>query len=192
MKNLHIVGMLRLFISFIAVVLMASSCTNNLEEINALTEKIDVTKDVGTGIKIIYSDSGNIKLTIEAPLMERYNDYTEPKQIFSKGILVTFMDDNKQPMSWLKADYAERLPVQKKMIAKGNVQFYNIREDKLRTSELNWDETSKIISTEKFVKITQPSQQDTIYGQGLITDYDFKRMEITNKFKAKISSESFN
>jgi LPS export ABC transporter protein LptC len=158
-----------------------------MEDINTLDTKYDIKKDVGTDVKIIYSDSGNVKLIIEAPLLHRYNDYTEPKDIFPNGIFITFMDDNKKPMSWLKADYAERLVRQKSMIAKGNVKFYNVNNDALRTAELKWDENNKSISTEKFVKITQPSRQDTIYGMGLITDYEFKKMEISNKFKARVS-----
>ncbi len=171
---------------------MLQGCVNNIEEVNAVTAKFDATKDYGTGIRIVYSDSGKIKMVMEAPEMVRHNDYSEPKQIFPKGIKVTFMDENTQPMTWLRADYAERLPSQKKMICKGNVSFYNIKDDRLRTSELNWDENTRIISTHKFVKITQPSQQDTIYGLGLITDYDFKRLEIMNKFKAKIGSSDFS
>jgi LPS export ABC transporter protein LptC len=147
----------------------------------------DVKKDVGTDVKIIYSDSGNIKLVIEAPVLHRYSSYGEPKDVFPKGILVTFMDANKQPMSWLKADYAERSTKDRVMIAKGNVKFYNVSNDALRTSELKWDEALRLITTEKFVKITQPSRQDTIFGMGLKTDYEFKHMEIINKFKARIS-----
>jgi LPS export ABC transporter protein LptC len=162
-------------------------CVNSIEDIDALNKKYDIKKDIGTNVKIIYSDSGNVKLMIEAPVLHRYNDYSEPKDIFPNGILITFMDENKNPMSWLKADYAERLVRNKTMVAKGNVKFYNANNDALRTAELKWDEATKMISTEKFVKITQPSRQDTIYGVGLVTDYQFNRMEITNKFKARIS-----
>lgn len=168
-------------------VLGMSSCVNSIEEIDALDKSYDIKKDIGTDVKIIYSDSGKVKLVIEAPVLHRFNNYSEPKDVFPNGILVTFMDENKNPMSWLKADYAERLVRNKTMVAKGNVKFYNVSNDALRTAELKWDEATKVISSEKFVKITQPSRQDTIYGIGLITDYQFKRMEITNKFKARIS-----
>jgi LPS export ABC transporter protein LptC len=171
--------------SFIAVLFTA--CVNDINDVNALNMKYDVKKDVGKDVKIIYSDSGNVKLIIEAPVLHRYNDYTTPKDVFPNGIMITFMDDNKQPMSWLKADFAERSIRDKTMIAKGNVKFYNVNNDALRTTELKWDETAKIITTEKAVKITQPSRRDTIFGIGLVTDYEFKRMEITNKFKARIS-----
>jgi LPS export ABC transporter protein LptC len=172
---------------FFIFVIGLFGCVNSIEDIDALNKTYDVKKDIGTDVKIVYSDSGKVKLVIEAPVLHRYNDYSEPKDIFPNGILITFMDDNKNPMSWLKADYAERLVRNKTMVAKGNVKFYNVNNDALRTAELKWDEATKIISTEKFVKITQPSRQDTIYGIGLVTDYQFNRMEITNKFKARIS-----
>ncbi len=165
-----------------------SGCTNNIEEVNAITKKYDVTKDVGQKVKIIYSDSAQVKLIIESPILERYNDVAEPKDVFPKGILISFLNDSKVPTSWLKADYAVRNPRLKTMIAKGNVVFYNSENDRLQTSELIWDETSKKIYTEKFIRITQPSKGDTIYGMGFVTDPQFKIIEIKQRVKAKISS----
>ncbi len=174
---------------FLLVILVfITSCTNNIEDVNTITKKYDVTKDVGENVKIIYSDSAQIKLTIEAPILERYNDSNEPQDVFPKGIFISFLNDQKVATSWLKADYAVRSPRKQNMIAKGNVVFYNIENDRLNTSELIWDEAKKKIYTEKFIRITQPSKGDTIYGMGFETDSEFKRMEIKQRVKAKLNS----
>jgi LPS export ABC transporter protein LptC len=174
----------------LTIVLFFQACSNNIDELNAITKKYDITKDVGEGIKIIYSDSAEVKLIIEAPILERYNDVAEPKDVFPKGILISFLNDSKVPTSWLKADYAVRNPRTQTMTAKGNVVFYNIENDRLQSSELIWDEANKKIYTEKFIRITQPSKGDTIYGMGFQTDPQFKIIEIKQRVKAKIRSSN--
>jgi LPS export ABC transporter protein LptC len=167
------------------------SCSNDIAEVNKITQTFDVSKDVGTNVKIVYSDSAFVKVIVEAPTLERYNDVNAQKDVFPNGILVSFLDENKVATSWLKADRAERNPRDKKMIAKGNVVFYNAQNDKLQTSELIWDENTKQIKTEKFIRITQPTKGDTIYGIGFVTDQNFKRIEIKKKIKARLTSGEF-
>jgi LPS export ABC transporter protein LptC len=179
----------RLF--FLGCIITVAACSNDIAEVNKITQKLDVSKDVGKDIKIIYSDSAQAKVIIEAPELERYNDMLNPRDVFTKGILVTFLDSTKQATSWLKADQAERNPQQQKMIARGNVQLYNAANDKLQTSELIWDEVQQKIYTEKFIRITQPSKGDTLYGIGFVTDQNFNRIEIKKKIKARISRGDF-
>ncbi|MBP6398419.1 MAG: LPS export ABC transporter periplasmic protein LptC [Saprospiraceae bacterium] len=173
------------------LVFLLQACTNDLDEVKAITRSYDVSKDVGQKVKIIYSDSALVKLTIEAPVIERYNDLTDPKDVFPKGILITFLDINRKPESWLTADEAIREPKKRKMTVRGNVRFYNTAEDKLQTSELIWDENLKKIYTEKFIRITRPLMGDTIYGIGFETDQNFKRIEIKQKIKGKLAGGEF-
>lgn len=176
---------------FLLLVITTFSCVNNIAEVNEITRKFDATKDIGESVKIIYSDSGQVKLIIEAPVLERHNDPNEPIDVFSKGILISFLDDNKVARSWLKADNATRNQKLQTMIAKGNVVFYNDKNDKLQSSELIWDENLKKIYTEKFIKISRPSIGDTIYGIGFETDLNFNRIEIKHKIKARLAAGDF-
>ena len=167
------------------------SCTNDIEEVKAITQKYDLTKDVGENVKIIYSDSASVRLIIEAPILERYYDINDPRDVFPKGIFISFLNEFKTPTSWLKADMAIRSQKNQTMTAKGNVVFYNRENDKLQTSELIWDERQKKIYTEKFIRIAQPSSGDTIYGIGFETDQNFRRIEIKKKIKAKLAAGDF-
>jgi hypothetical protein len=55
----------------LCILFLLSSCSNRIEDVDAITKKYDITKDVGENVKIIYSDSAVVKLTIDAPVMER-------------------------------------------------------------------------------------------------------------------------
>lgn len=176
---------------FILFIIAFSSCVNDLEEVKAITQNFDLSKDVADSVRIIYSDSGFVKLIIEAPVLERYNSNNESKDVFPKGILISFFNEAGKIDSWLKADYAERIPSSQKMIAKTNVAFYNISNDKLQSSELIWDEKSKQIYTEKFIRITRPMIGDTLYGLGLVTDQQFRRIEIKRRIKARLAAGDF-
>lgn len=168
-----------------------NSCINDIEEVETLTKKFDVSKDIGEDVKIVYSDSGHVKMIIEAPVIEKYNGFSDLKDVYPKGIFITFLDQNKQAASWLKADFAVRSYKDRKLMFKGNVLFYNKANDKLQSPELIWDEQSKKIFSDKFIKVARPSVGDTLYGIGFETDQNFKLIEIKHKVKGKIRSNDF-
>ena len=171
--------------------MLVQACTTDLNDVKAITKEYDVSKDIGEKVKIIYSDSALVKMTIDAPVLERYNDLAEPKDVFPKGILISFLGPNRKPESWLTASEAIREPKKRKMTVRGNVQFYNLKNDKLQTSELIYDENLRKIYTEKFIRITRPSMGDTIYGIGFETDQNFNRIEIKQKIKGKLAGGEF-
>ena len=62
------------------------------------------------------------------------------------------------------------------MVCRGNVLLYNAQGEKLRTSELIWNEVDKIVYSNKFVRITRADGD--IQGYGFKADQDFKNVEI--------------
>ena len=169
--------------------LFLAACENDVAEVNALTSKeFDTKVDIGKEVVITYSDSGKVQVVCESPEMQRLNT-TDTKDIFPKGLKITFLDDNLQARAWLEADYAERLPFKYIMIARGNVKLYNTQNEKLQTSELIWDETKKLIYTEKFVRITRPTERDTTYSLGFETDQNFKQIILKRRIQSKLNAE---
>lgn len=165
------------------------ACSNEIKEIDSfINERIRTQVETGKNIRIIYSDSALVRVIVHAPVMERYTSFTEPKDEFPKGILVEFLDGNKKVFSWLKADMAVRDELKKKIIAKGNVEFYNDKQEKLETPELIWDEQEKIIYTDKLVRITQAEKGDTTYGFGFRANQDLSRFEIRKKVQGKVNT----
>ena len=169
--------------------LLLCSCVNNIEDVKNLVDKnADPTVDIGTGITMTYSDSSIIQVFLKSPLVEKHNNASDPKEVFPKGIEITFMDRQGTPTAWLKSDHAERKTNLGRMTAKGNVIFYNTQQDKLETSELIWDENTHMLTTEKFVKVSRPASRDTTYGFGFETDEKFETIVIKRKIQSKIDA----
>jgi LPS export ABC transporter protein LptC len=156
-----------------------------------LAENLQTNIERGKNVKIIYSDSAVVKIIIHAPVMERYLDYSNSKDVFPKGILLEFLNDKKDVYSWLKASYAVREELTHKIIARGDVIFYNDKDEKLETPELIWDEIDRIVYTDKLVRITQAEKGDTTYGFGFKANQEFTRFEIKKKVQGKINVSDF-
>ncbi|MBK7634330.1 MAG: hypothetical protein IPJ13_08580 [Saprospiraceae bacterium] len=76
------------------------SCSNKPQEIDELLAA-DIRSGIerGKNIRIIYSDSAVVKVIIHAPVMERYNEPGNSKDVFPKGILLEFLEK----IRWSKA-----------------------------------------------------------------------------------------
>lgn len=182
---------LRLFY-WLLLVLGFTACSNEVEEINQLlAEDLQTNVERGKNIRIFYSDSASVKVIINAPVLERYNAYNDSKDVFPKGILIEFLNEQKVVDSWLKADNAVREARTSKVTAKGNVIFYDSKNQKLETPELIWDEKERIVYTEKIVRITQAEKGDTTYGFGFRANQDFSRIEIKKKVQGKMNVTDF-
>jgi LPS export ABC transporter protein LptC len=174
------------------VMSMMLSCSNNTSDIDSLlNDDLQANIERGKNIRIIYSDSAVIRMIIHAPVMERHIHFRDTKDVFPKGILIEFLDENKKVNSTLKADSAVRENNSAKVTAKGNVIFQNDKGEKLETPELIWDENERIVYTEKIVRITQAEKGDTTYGFGFKANQEFNRFEIKKKVQGKINVTNF-
>jgi LPS export ABC transporter protein LptC len=170
------------------VFLTFTACENSKEEVMGLAKELNTKIDIGEKIRIIYSDSGKIQVILTAPMLERHNSNNDPKDIFPKGIKIDFKDEKGETNAWLEADFAERIPMQSKMVARGNVRMYNLQDDKLTTSELIWDENTHLVYTDKFVKITRPASRDTTYGYGFEANEGFTKIVVKRKIQSKLDA----
>lgn len=153
-------------------------CVNDINDIKALVEENNFKEETAKDVKIYYSDSAQVKVIIKAPTLIRHTERSVTNDEFPDGVLVEFMDDNGKIISWLESDYAVKSSLDNEVVVKENVKFYNSANDLLETSELNWNELTGVVHTDKFVKISQPSRRDTSYGYGFVTDESFTRFEI--------------
>lgn len=164
------------------------SCSNKVEDIDALLANgLDAQIETGKNVIILYSDSAQVRLVLHAPIMERHLDSYQGKDVFPKGILLEFMNKNLQVVSWLKAETAVRDYEKQRITARGNVIFYNEREEKLETSELIFDEIKREAFSEKLVRISQAEKGDTTYGFGFRATDNFTRFEIRKKVQGKVN-----
>lgn len=169
------------------------SCTNNVSEVDQLTEqKQSFNIERGNGITILYSDSAIVKVRISADSIVRHINSSEAKDVFPRGIFVEFLSPNGSAVSWLTADRAVRNEKENTVTAMGNVRFYNHKNEQLISTELIWNEDQSILSTDKFVSIVQPEKGDTTYGFGFQANEEFNIFEIKKRTSAIFRPDSFD
>ncbi len=173
------------------LILSALSCANDIAEVDALTERHSIHMENGSHIKMLYSDSAVLKVRITADSIVRYVDKINPREEFPSGIFIEFLSPSGKPTSWLRADRAVRSEKKSTFVAKGNVRFYNRKNEKLLSTELIWDESKSMLHTEKLVIIIQPEKGDTTYGYGFESNEDFNIFTIKNRTSAVFKSEAF-
>lgn len=165
-----------LFSCFFGMSILA--CTNEMSEIDELTNQKAETPEVTTDVELLYSDSAQVKVRIISPSLIRQSQNHELQEEFPNGIHVEFLSENGAVSSYLDADYATRKERKGIIVAENNVVVYNKNNEKLETSQLTWNEFDQTLQTSRFVRITRPAKGDTIHGYGLTTDQEFTRFEI--------------
>jgi LPS export ABC transporter protein LptC len=162
------------------------SCGNDIGSINAFVRKEDTGKEVATNIEMLYSDSAVVRVKVRAPLMVHLLDPEKPKQSFPSGILVDFFDKNKQQVSKLTSKKAERDENNGEVHLQDSVVVWNNKQEKMETDELFWNEPAQRIYSDKFVKITTPTE--IIHGKGFEANSDFSHWtlkEVTGTVQSK-------
>jgi hypothetical protein len=76
----------------------------------------------------------------------------------------------------LTAKAATRYQTEGKIVVRDSVVLTTVKQEKLETEELIWDEKIAKIRTDKFVKVSQPGE--VIYGFGLEAEQDFSYWRI--------------
>ena len=162
---------LTLYISIFLV-----SCQTDIQTIQLITSVKNLPSESMTDAEIMYSDSGKVKIKLTGAQLDRYVDKAFIE--FPKGMKILFYDNRMKISSELKADYGIRYEKNGKMEAKRNVEVVNVKNEKLNTEHLIWDEENDKIYTEAFVKIT--THDEVMYGDGLESNKDFTKYKIKN------------
>ena len=145
------------------------ACENDIEKVNALTNKREMAEEA-KNIEIIFSQGGKLKAKLTAPLMLRYQ--TDSAYIeFPKTLHVDFYDSTGNRESWLDARYGKYFESINKVLLKDSVKVINIKGDTLTTSELWWDQNAKKFYTDSVVRIITKDRYIR-GGQGLEASQD--------------------
>lgn len=132
---------------------------------------------IGDSVTMLYTDSAQLKIVLKANRMLIFNkNVSEPFTVLPKGVYVTFFDADEKISATMKADYAVRYDVTRRMEAKYGVEVLNKSGAKLETEKLIWDENSQRIYTDADVKIT--TDKEIIMGRGMESNQDFSKYEL--------------
>lgn len=157
------------------LLLFFTSCENDLEKVNQVTARNTDPVEQGKNIEILYSDSAKIRVKVNAPELKRF---VVPKPVVEMpaGVKVEFYDDSLHITSTLTSKYAIRKDNEQIMEAKNDVVVVNTKGEKLNTEHLIWDEKTRKIYSQEFVKITTPDE--IIMGEGFESNEDFTKYKI--------------
>jgi LPS export ABC transporter protein LptC len=172
------------YIAIAAFFLLLGSCMSDEEKGKVMNERINLPTETGRNVYITYTDSGYAKAKIFAPIMERYTSDERSETVMRKGITAYFYNKNRKVDSYLKSKYAIRNDHEKRMIARNDVILVNNKGDTLSTEELIWEESTQMIHSDKYVKITTPTE--IIMGDGFESNTEFTKYKITH-FRGTIS-----
>jgi LPS export ABC transporter protein LptC len=143
---------------------LTSACENDIERINLLTSDREVPTISGTNVKVIYSDSGKVRIQILAPTYKQYPKPEKPYMEFPDGMEVFFYNDSLIIESEIRSDYAIYYTEEKLWHATGNVVAHKLSNgDALNTEELYWDEDKQLIYSDVYTKIQ--NKDGTFYGK---------------------------
>lgn len=156
--------------------LMLNACENPLTEVNQLSSKFETAVETIKNVRLLYSDAGKVKVELTAPVLYRYKT-AEPYIEFPDGLSVTFFNDSLKVSSTLSADYGVKYEQKQETLLRTNVIWNNaVKNEKLETEELIWNEKTKKITSDKFVKVTTDSE--SIFATGFQAEQDFSRYKL--------------
>lgn len=183
-QNLEKVKMLmRLYLFLFGASMLNSGCTNDLKEVEVITETEIFPVEVADSIQIIYSDSALLKVILDANHLERFVG-ENPHIKMTQGVHVRFFNNLGNVESELRSNRAVSYENTDIMEAKENVVVVNKKGETLNTEHLIWEEKTERIHTEEFVKIT--TEDEVIFGHGFESNQDFTKYRI-KKIKGTIN-----
>ncbi len=150
-----------------------SSCSDYAQQNVAKMMRADTTifTQEGTNVTIHYTDSGLLKATLFAPQLIGYKKEGNDIVRMPKGIKADFYDAYGNKDSYLTADKGISYQTKKITEVSQNVVVMNNKGERLNTEKLIWDQKKQLIYTDKFVKITTPTQ--VLTGIGMQSKQDF-------------------
>src|SRR4051794_24941540 len=104
-KNQYVCLMRSLVLMFLPVLFI--SCENDLEKVKLYSKGKDMPQESAKNIRILYSDSARVKVELNAPVLNRFeneNPYIE----MPNGIHTIFFNDQMEVKSKLDAKYGIR------------------------------------------------------------------------------------
>lgn len=125
----------------------------------------------GTDVTINYTDSGNLKASIFSPVLIGYKKDGNDIVKMPKGVKGEFFNDLGIKESTLTAERGISYQTKKITEVWQNVVVTNYKGEKLNTEKLTWNQNTRKIYTDKFVRITTASE--ILTGDGMEADQDF-------------------
>jgi LPS export ABC transporter protein LptC len=153
------------------------SCVVDQADLSKYMQSKVANVEEARNIDVVYTDSSYTVFILKSPLSRRIFTKQSVKEEFPEGIEVTFYDRTNQPRSWLTSEYALRDQANRTITVQKNVVLRNDKGERMDGPELIWDEKSKEIYTDRFVRITR-ADGSMVYSYGFKSNERFTRYEL--------------
>lgn len=164
---------------FVLIAVTLISCNNDIEEVRRLSAEDTIPTMYAKDVSIAQSESGHLKYNLTAPVLYRYETKKGTKVVFPQGFKVVFFDslNPEKIRTEITAKYGINKETEKIMEAKSDVVVVNhLKGEQLNTEHLVWNQNTKKVFSDLFVKITTPDK--ILYGDGMQSDETFNHWRI--------------
>lgn len=148
-------------------------CENDEQTIQDWSKK-KIMVEEGKGIESYLSQESKVKAKLTAPLMLRYETDSVVVE-FPKSLHVDFYDDSTRIESWLDSKHGKYFETLNKVYLWDSVVVINIKGDTLKSSDLWWDQNTKLFYTDKYAEYRTKDKQ-IFPSKGMEATQDFKRI----------------
>ncbi len=160
----------------LVLLLVLFACENDLAEVEQYFPKEATQLEEARDVEIYYSDSAVVRVILKGPLLYNYISGNNPRSEFMEGLSADFYNADHVRQSRLTSKFGVRYLNKNYILVQDSVVVTTIRNEKLETEELKWDEKKGTVETDKFVKVSTP--KEVIYGYGLEAKDDFSYWKI--------------
>lgn len=151
------------------------SCENSQRSIDEWSQKKETVEEA-TQIQTLFSQGGQMRSRLTAPMMRRYTSDTIYVE-FPQTLRMVFFDALGKEQSRLDARYGKYFESLNKAYLRDSVVVANVNGDTLWTPDLWWDQNSQKFYTDRSVRIYRKG--DRIYGgKGLEASQDLTNIII--------------
>jgi LPS export ABC transporter protein LptC len=155
---------------------MLFSCKSDIEKIRELNEAQGLPSLKVRNLNGRLTERGVASMKVVSPIMLQYGFAEEKYTDFPEGVEFYRYKDSVTLEASVMADKAVFWEAKNLWEATGNVRVRNAKGELLETEKLFWDQNSRKIYTDAWVKITNKDM--VINGEGLTSDETFDSYEI--------------
>lgn len=180
----HIYRFIPLYCFSVIGVFLLYSCENDMKDVNAIEniqkeEAVDISKNV----RIIYSDSAQVKAELTGPEMRVYHDTTGNRNSnyeFPKGLKIIFFNAEGNESQRITSDYGRQRSIEGITEFKKNVVIHMTDGSIIKTEELYYDENKKIYYNSVPITFEFKDARGNLQATSFTSDTDFRNIQGEN------------
>ncbi len=157
----NLVGVL----SMAALLLVPVACNSDQPQyVRKFKNRATVPGMFTDSVTMLISDSGVIRYRVISEVWKIYDKAAEPYWYYPKKVYFEKFNDSLRTESMVSSDTAKYFTRRKLWELRKNVKVINLRGDKFETSLLYWDQLSRRIYSDSFIRIEQDGLTMMGYG----------------------------